>query len=96
MTKKDMKTKVYKAIQDFKEKHQEEQNPIVIITAKKTIFGTSRKHTIVGTERDWRAIVNTIRKGRETFETVEVLEQMNAMLDKCVENHCIHSWEEIK
>ena len=92
MPNKGMETKVYKTIQNFKEKHQEEQNPIVIITTKKTIFGTPKKHTIVGTERDWRAIVDTIRKRKETFESVEVLEQMNTMLDECVKNHCIHSW----
>ena len=96
MANKNIETKVYNTIQNFKEEHQEEENPIVIITTKKTVYGNPRKHTIVGTERDWRAIVNTIRKNEEIFESVEVLEQMNAMLDKCVEGHCIHSWKDIK
>ena len=74
------------AINNYQLKHPEEDNPIVIITSKKNVFGRMESNIIVGNKNEWRGILENIRKKRETFVSVEMTNRIRTVADRILGN----------
>lgn len=74
------------AINDYQRKHPDENNPTVIITSKKNVFGRMERNIILGSKNNWRGIIKNIRRKRETFISVEISPGDRIIIDRILGN----------
>ena len=81
MSNKSAVTDIETAIMDYKQNHPEEDDPTVIITSQKKIFGRVRNKVSIGGRGNWRGIIKSIRKRRETITSIEISAGVKEIMD---------------
>ena len=73
-------------IMDYKQNHPGEDDPTVIITSAKTIFGKVQNKVSIGGRSNWRGIIKNIRKRRETISSIKISAGVKEIMDAIDEN----------